>query len=178
MKPTEEEVERLAREMCRLDGFDPDETNEDRGLCGTLFRTPVWAMDYEHRARTYLLARAAERSLALGELAKADGELIASMTAEDAAREAEIARAIRSIKPWYPDDDPRWQEFTPGDPMPCDPDTIVHVLVREDRWSKTWSESEAHPAKHWDWRLGARWLNWGLGSYKAERRAIVAWRPA
>ena len=80
-------------------------------------------------------------------------------------------------EPWPPPD-PRWQEHIPGHPMPCDPDTLVHVLVREDRWSKTWSESEAHPAKHWDWRLGARWLNWGLGSYNAERRAIVAWRPA
>lgn len=79
--------------------------------------------------------------------------------------------------PWLPPD-PRWQEHTPGHPMPCDPDTLVHVLVREDRWPKTWSESEAHPAKHWDWRLGARWLNWGLGSYRAECRAIVAWRPA
>ena len=72
-----------------------------------------------------------------------------------AAREAEIARGIRHSKPWYPDDDPRWQEFTPGDPMPCEPDMEVEVLVR--------------------YKLGAATVAWEL---EIGSPCVVAWRPA
>ena len=163
MKPTDEEVERLAREMCRISGREPDERIEDWVGRGTP-EGFAWDVFWREPAQAYLLARAAERSLALGELAKADGELIASMTAEDAAGEAEIARSIRSSKPWYPDDDPRWQEFTPGDPMPCDPDMVVEVLHFE-RQGQAWSREPA-PARYWlSEELG--------GDYP-----VVAWRPA
>ena len=83
-----------------------------------------------------------------------------------AAREAEIARGIRHSKPWYPDDDPRWQEFTPGDPMPCDPDMKVEILIRREREGKYW----------YSCILTAENLRWD--AEVSLDRQIVAWRPA
>ena len=68
-------------------------------------------------------------------------------------------------KPWYPDDDPRWQEFAPGDPMPCEDGTVVETLWRYERKSKSW-ESGSWSA------FPAMWEVEDDPDYD-----IIAWRP-
>ena len=70
-------------------------------------------------------------------------------------------------KPWYPDDDPRWQEHTPGDPAPCDGRHRVRLLSRCERNEK----------RHYPYTGYARIWNWG-SFHDDPDVEIVAWRPA
>ena len=62
MKPTDEEVERLAREMCLINGQDPDQRIEDWGGRGTP-EGFAWDVFWREPARVYLVTRAFERNL-------------------------------------------------------------------------------------------------------------------
>ena len=68
---------------------------------------------------------------------------------------------------WYFDDDPRWQEFTPGDPMPCDPKARVLTLCDWERRIK-----DIPPCPY---PANAMYVEWHLrdGPFR-----VVAWRPA
>jgi hypothetical protein len=75
--PTAAEVERLARKMCEIAGFDPDESAPL--LCVPSLGLHGWGPRWktlEVHAECYLLARAAHRALMLEEMAQADAPFL------------------------------------------------------------------------------------------------------
>lgn len=58
-----------------------------------------------------------------------------------------------------------WVPHTPGDPMPCPPDTLVRVLLRYEQAEMLYDAAERLiPAVQWDWS------QCGSGS-------IIGWHP-
>lgn len=70
-------------------------------------------------------------------------------------------------KLWTPDDGHVWTEHTPGDPMPCDGEVVVCVLLRFRRELRQPPLNPKHHAKTWGW-----------GRQDDHAAEIVAWRPA
>lgn len=46
-----------------------------------------------------------------------------------------------------------WIPHTPGDPMPCQPDTLVRVLTLSERQDASAYENSHYLAKEWDWSV-------------------------